>query len=50
MTLLEERLLKTALQHAFPDGEIDKIADEIAARRQDPYSVVDDVIRNLRFK
>jgi LAO/AO transport system kinase len=50
MTLLEERLVKTAVQQVFPEGEIDKIVDDIVARRQDPYSVVDDVIRNLRFK
>jgi hypothetical protein len=50
MTLLEERLIKAAVQQVFPDGEIDRIVDEIAARRQDPYSVVDDVIRNTRFK
>jgi GTPase len=50
MSLLEERLVKTAVQQVFPDGEIDRIVEEITARRQDPYSVVDDVIRNMRFK
>src|SRR5262249_18337420 len=46
MTLLEERLVKTAVQQAFPDGKIDMIVEEIAGRRLDPYSVVDEVIRN----
>ena len=50
ITLLEERLLKTAVQEIFPDGELNKVADRIASRQQDPYSVVDGVIRNLRFK
>jgi len=50
ITLLEERLLKTAVQEIFPDGELNKVVDRIASRQQDPYSVVDGVIRNLRFK
>jgi len=50
MTLLEERLGKTALQQVFPNGDVAKVVDAIADRQQDPYSVVDEVIRNLRFK
>jgi GTPase len=50
MTLLEERLVRTAVQQAFPKGDIGKVVDAIADRQQDPYSVVDEVIRNLRFK
>jgi LAO/AO transport system kinase len=50
ITLLEERLLKTAIQNVFPDGELNRIVEQIADRRQDPYSVVDEIIRNLRFK
>jgi LAO/AO transport system kinase len=50
MNLLEERLVKTAVQQVFPNGEINKIVEAIADRQQDPYSVVDEVIRNLRFK
>jgi len=48
--LLEERLVKTAIQQVFPDGEMNRIVEQIATRQQDPYSVVDTVIRNLRFK
>ena len=50
MTLLEERLVKTAVQQVFPDGEMNKVIDDIADRRQDPYSVVDEIIRNMDFK
>jgi LAO/AO transport system kinase len=50
ITLLEERLVKTAVQEMFPDGELNRVVDQIANRQQDPYSVVDGVIRNLRFK
>jgi LAO/AO transport system kinase len=48
--LLEERLVKTAIQQVFPDGEMNRVVEQIATRQQDPYSVVDAVIRNLRFK
>jgi len=50
ITLLEERLVRTAVQQAFPDGELNKIIDQIVNRQQDPYSVVDEIIRNVRFK
>jgi LAO/AO transport system kinase len=50
ITLLEERLVKTAMQQVFPDGELNEVAEQIANRQQDPYSVVDAIIRKLRFK
>jgi LAO/AO transport system kinase len=50
ITLLEERLVKTAIQQVFPDGELNRVVDQIANRQQDPYSVVDEIIRNSRFK
>jgi GTPase len=50
ITLLEERLVKTAMEEIFPDGELNRVVDEIANRQRDPYSIVDGVIRNLRFK
>src|SRR5712671_2212121 len=39
ITLLEERLVKTAFEQVFPDGEFNRVITEIAARRADPYSV-----------
>jgi LAO/AO transport system kinase len=50
LTLLEERLVEMTLRQAFPNGELNKIIEQIANREKDPYSVVDEVIRNLRFK
>jgi LAO/AO transport system kinase len=50
IALLEERLVKTAVQQVFPNGELNRVVDEIANRQQDPYSVVEEIIRNLRFK
>ncbi len=46
ITLLEERLLTTVLKLAFRNGELNRIVDDIAERRQDPYSVVDRIIRS----
>ena len=50
ITLLEERLVNTAIQQVFPNRELDKVVEQIAERHRDPYSVVDEIIRNLRFK
>src|SRR2546426_8615453 len=49
MTLLEERLVKTALQEAFPNGELNRVVDQIAARLQDPYLVVEQIIKSSTF-
>jgi LAO/AO transport system kinase len=50
LTLLEERLLNAAVEQVFPDGELNKLVAEIAERRKDPYSVVEQIVRNLRFQ
>ncbi len=49
ITLLEERLVNTAVDQIFPDGGLNNLITAIAERRQDPYSVVEEIIRNLRF-
>jgi LAO/AO transport system kinase len=50
MTLLEERLVATAVQAVFRNGELSKVIDEIAERRKDPYSIVDQIIQTSQFK
>jgi LAO/AO transport system kinase len=50
MKLLEERLITTAVQQVFPNGELGKIVTEIAERRKDPYSVVEQIVGSLRFQ
>jgi len=50
IALLEEQLVKTAIQQVFPDGELNNIVEQIADRRQDPYSVVDEIIRHAHFQ
>ena len=49
INLLEERLVNTVVEQIFPDGELNDLVSAIAERRQDPYSVVEQIIRNLRF-
>jgi LAO/AO transport system kinase len=49
MTLLEERLLSTALQKVFPAGSLNTLVEQIAARKKDPYTVVDEIIRGAEF-
>jgi LAO/AO transport system kinase len=50
LTLLEERLVQITVREAFPNGQLNEIVEQIANRQQDPYSVVDRIIGNLRFK
>jgi len=50
INLLEERLVNTAVEQIFPDEELNDFVNAIAERRQDPYSVVEQIIRSLRFQ
>jgi LAO/AO transport system kinase len=50
LTLLEERLVAKAVQAVFPDGELNQVIEEIADRRKDPYSVVDQIIQTSKFQ
>jgi LAO/AO transport system kinase len=50
MALLEERLVHTAVQTIFPDSELNRVIEQIADRKQDPYSVVDEIIRGASFR
>ena len=49
MTQLQERLLNTAVQQVFSNGGLDRIVGEIAERRQDPYSIVEKIVRGTKF-
>ena len=50
LTLLEERLMDTAVQKVFPNGELNKVVEQIAERQQDPYSIVEQIVNNSRFE
>ena len=50
LTLLEERLMDTAVQKVFPNGELNKVVEQIAERQQDPYSIVEQIVNSSRFE
>ena len=45
--LLRERLLAKALESDSSAATLDRLADEVATRRRDPYSAVDEIIRGV---
>ncbi len=45
--MLRERLLKAALKRGVSDEELRSMAEDVAARRRDPYSVVEEIISRL---
>jgi LAO/AO transport system kinase len=46
--LLRERLLAKALESDSSAATLDRLADEVATRRRDPYSAVDEIIRTVK--
>jgi LAO/AO transport system kinase len=50
ITLLEERLVNKVVQQVFPDGELNKVIEEIADRQKDPYSIVENIVQKSQFK
>ena len=45
--LLRERLLADAIGSQSSSAALERLADEVATRRRDPYSAVDEIIRGL---
>ena len=45
--LLRERLLAEAIGSQTSSAALERLADEVATRRRDPYSAVDEIIRGL---
>ena len=50
LTLLEERLVKTALERVFPDGRLSQVVEQIANREIDPYSLVERIVKGSHFE
>jgi LAO/AO transport system kinase len=50
ITLLQERLVNTVMQQVFCGNELDAVIEQIANRKQDPYTVVDEIVRNSEFR
>jgi LAO/AO transport system kinase len=48
--LLRERLLRLALDGALAPGQLKELAAEVASRRRDPYSIVDEIVARLRIE
>jgi LAO/AO transport system kinase len=49
MALLEERLMTKAIESIFPGQTLDAVVDAMANRKQDPYSIVEAVVRDSQF-
>jgi GTPase len=45
MELLQERLLASVLKSDAATDQLERLADEVATRRRDPYSAVDELLR-----
>jgi LAO/AO transport system kinase len=45
--MLRDRLLRAALEKAVSEGELRSMAESVADRRRDPYSVVEEIIARL---
>ena len=47
--LLRDRLLKTVMEKCVSESELREMAQAVAARRRDPYSVVDEIVARLKL-
>jgi len=50
VTMLQERLVQSALEHVFSNGEFDALVDAIVRRERDPYSAVEEILERVRFR
>jgi LAO/AO transport system kinase len=48
--LLRERLLRLALDGALAPGRLREFAEQVASRRRDPYSIVDEIACKIRIE
>jgi LAO/AO transport system kinase len=49
LELLREELLQRTLRTCLANGEMEKLVEELAERRQDPYSAAESLIAAIRF-
>jgi LAO/AO transport system kinase len=47
--LLREGLLRRALDEALSPGDLQELAEQVASRRRDPYSIVEEIIGKIRI-
>jgi len=48
MRLLEKRLVERALRDGMSEAQFDELASEVAARKKDPYSAVNEILSRKR--
>lgn len=49
LELLRERLLRRALDEALTPGQLQELAAQVASRRRDPYSIVEEITGKIRI-
>jgi LAO/AO transport system kinase len=50
LNLLQERLVRKAVETLLPDDGLERLLDRIAKRETDPYTIVDAFVRGARFE
>jgi LAO/AO transport system kinase len=50
LNLLQERLVRKALETLFPGDSLDRLLDRMEKRETDPYTIVDAIVRGARFE
>jgi len=50
LSLLQERLVRKAVDTLLPGDSLDRLLDQIAKRETDPYTIVDAIVRGARFE
>lgn len=48
--LLRDRLLRRALEEALAPGQLRELAAQVASRRRDPYSIVEEITGKIRIE
>jgi LAO/AO transport system kinase len=50
LSLLEERLMQSVIEKAFPEGSLNRVIDDIVNRKQDPYSIVERICKSITLE
>lgn len=49
LELLQERLLNTVVERVLSNGALNQYIEQIVAKEKDPYTVVDEILKRVRF-
>lgn len=47
LAILEERLMHTVISRSFPNDSLDQVAQAIVERKSDPYTVVENILKDI---